>query len=829
MQLTQDTRRTWWLVMLAAWLVCAALVVLHTAAVRDYVAFLNGLGPPRGEVPTPLEQVIPARYADAQMWVRHALAAEEGPTARIRFTDADNAPLGREVHWSSGFTWLLRRAGALQRSRTGETVPASLEHALLWFNAPLLLAVVVLFSGWIGRRAGAAAGLLVALGIVAHTRFYEGFSPVYVDHHGLISAAIFGLVAGALFMGAGWWSAPSPPGARILPESLAAARRAATVSALCGAVGVWLSAASVLPVIALVGMGGLFASMWAGRDARAAGIQFAPTVWQWWGRVGAGWSVLFYLLEYAPSHFGLRLEVNHPLYALAWWGGAEAIAIIAPWWLARTEPLTRLTPRLALPALAVAAPAFVVFVGGTGVFLVGDPFVGQLRHFVAEGMTLPAAVKQFGPQKFAFELIACALFIPTVVLIRRLRGAGRIALGFILFVSGAVALLGGFEIRWWLGASGVQLSLLLALLAVGLRPPARVRWMATGALAALFVMVAGARVSRDRAANARQAVSETDLLQPLYRDLAAAIRRSQPEGDIVLLANPNASAGIGYYGRFKSLGTLFWENAPGLRAAAMLFTARTDAEAAALVRTRGVTHIVMIETGNFIGEYHQLLHPGAAADSAKQTFGFRVLAQEELPDWLQPIPYPVPAVLQGAAKSVAVYKVAFGLPEYERLYHTAIAHAAAGRIEVAQRSLDAAVAAAPGPMHPALWRTGAAASYHFGADALAVRAFRRALQYGDDPSVVSMLGWILATSSDERLRDGAGALALIRPLAQRQPDDPSVLSTVAAAWAELGRFPDAIAAAERALALAQAAGDKAAEPLLEQRLATYRAGRAWRQ
>ena len=35
-----------------------------------------------------------------------------------------------------------------------------------------------------------------------------------------------------------------------------------------------------------------------------------------------------------------------------------------------------------------------------------------------------------------------------------------------------------------------------------------------------------------------------------------------------MLASPNASMGIGYYGNFKTIGTLFWENAPGLRAAA---------------------------------------------------------------------------------------------------------------------------------------------------------------------------------------------------------------------------------------------------------------------
>jgi hypothetical protein len=62
-----------------------------------------------------------------------------------------------------------------------------------------------------------------------------------------------------------------------------------------------------------------------------------------------------------------------------------------------------------------------------------------------------------------------------------------------------------------------------------------------------------------------------------------------------------------------------------------------------------------------------------------------------------------------------------------------------------------------------------------------------------------------------------------------EPDDPTVLSTLAAALAEAGRPADAIAPAVRALEAARAAGDTAALPLLQQRLDTYRANRPWRQ
>jgi hypothetical protein len=79
--------------------------------------------------------------------------------------------------------------------------------------------------------------------------------------------------------------------------------------------------------------------------------------------------------------------------------------------------------------------------------------------------------------------------------------------------------------------------------------------------------------------------------------------------NVALLADPNASAGISYYGRFQSLGTLFWENVAGLRASAAILCAGTDDEALRLLSERGVTHLAISSTGLFLGEYCRLLHP----------------------------------------------------------------------------------------------------------------------------------------------------------------------------------------------------------------------------
>jgi hypothetical protein len=228
--------------MMGVWLFVAALAGWHTSAMRDYVALLDQVNRPAYEHAAPLERPLPGSFADAQAWVRYALALQETGRWQLRFTDMDNAPKGREMHWSSLFAQLVATAGRIQEKLTGEPQPRATEHALMWFNLPLLLGCVVLFSGWAAARLGAGAGVLVALFMVGHLSFYDGFMPNFADQHGRLTASGLGLALGVMLMGAGWWRA-SGDEPKLLPISLGAARRAAISSAVSGAFGTWISAA----------------------------------------------------------------------------------------------------------------------------------------------------------------------------------------------------------------------------------------------------------------------------------------------------------------------------------------------------------------------------------------------------------------------------------------------------------------------------------------------------------------------------------------------------------------------------------------------------------
>lgn len=838
--------RASWLALVAVWLASAMLVLLHQAAERDYLTLLDGLGRhPNAELTTPLRQVIPARHADAQMWVRHALAQQETGALRLRFTPVDNAPAGREVHWSSLFLWLLRSAAGVQQALTGEPGALALERTLLWFNAPLLLLVLLGFSLWCARRGGIAAGLIVAAALVGHNRFYEAFAPANVDHHGLINAALLGMLLGVAFMGAGWWQAGDvgANAARWLPSSRRAARSAAILGGACGGLGIGLSAAAAIPIIALAGLAGLAGAWSFGRRARSEGAEFDPALWRLWGGVGAATALVIYVFDYVPSHLGLRLEVNHPFHALAWWGGSEIVAQLAAWRVARVTAASgasgegqsdashfRLHPARLIGAVAALAVAPVtVFVAGPAAFLINDPFVAELRHFVAEGRSVPAFIRQMGVRPLWFDLAMCGLLVPAGIVLIRCRGAAQIAVGWLALTTAGLLVLTFFEVRWGRTASSAQITLLLVLAASAVRsfPPRRQLGLAA-AVAALLLLPAIHRVFVVRGENRAGRVVAGDLLQPLYRDLAASIRTSQPKGEIILLASPNASAGIAYFGQFRTLGTLFWENVPGLRAAAEIFTASTDEQAFRRLRERKVTHLALLERSNFLGEYHALLHPGAAIETAKQTFGYRLLTQRSPPPWLQPIPYRPPAELREAAGSVRLFKVMPDQDEVDWLFYTAVAHVAAGDAALGERTLESAVGRVPVARRADVLAAAGSAFYDFGADAIAARLLQRSLQFDYQEPVALTYAWILATSREDSVRDGVTALMLAEPVARANPGDPTAWSALAAAQAELRRFPQAVSAAERALSAARAAGDLASVPLLERRLETFRAGRPWR-
>jgi tetratricopeptide (TPR) repeat protein len=124
------------------------------------------------------------------------------------------------------------------------------------------------------------------------------------------------------------------------------------------------------------------------------------------------------------------------------------------------------------------------------------------------------------------------------------------------------------------------------------------------------------------------------------------------------------------------------------------------------------------------------------------------------------------------------------------------------------------------------------------ADALKLRgrAVEAAEHYGralrlraDFPTALNGLAQLRATSPDPALRDGAEAVRLAqRACRLTQYAHPVLLDTLAAAYAEAGRFDEAITTAEKALKLAQDPEQTDFAARVASRLELYRNGRPYR-
>ena len=101
------------------------------------------------------------------------------------------------------------------------------------------------------------------------------------------------------------------------------------------------------------------------------------------------------------------------------------------------------------------------------------------------------------------------------------------------------------------------------------------------------------------------------------------------------------------------------------------------------------------------------------------------------------------------------------------------------------------------------------------------------------PNNVALLNntaWMLATNPNASVRNGTEAVELIeRALKLAGGNEAALLDTLAAAYAEAGRFSEAVAAAGKALQFAGQQNKRVLANALRARIALYEAGKAFRQ
>jgi len=112
----------------------------------------------------------------------------------------------------------------------------------------------------------------------------------------------------------------------------------------------------------------------------------------------------------------------------------------------------------------------------------------------------------------------------------------------------------------------------------------------------------------------------------------------------------------------------------------------------------------------------------------------------------------------------------------------------------------------------------------------AVAHLEKALQI--DPGHMNAevnLAWVLATSADDSTRNGARAVQLAEDVARRAGHPNAIVfRTLAAAYAETGRFSEAVETAQQAIEIAKATGNDGLAADLERNIAAYRMNQAIR-
>lgn len=168
-------------------------------------------------------------------------------------------------------------------------------------------------------------------------------------------------------------------------------------------------------------------------------------------------------------------------------------------------------------------------------------------------------------------------------------------------------------------------------------------------------------------------------------------------------------------------------------------------------------------------------------------------------------------------------------PEQPAVHSTlGVALLEAGNAEESRKHLETAIALAP---------LDSDAHYNLGNTLLylmkpkeAVAEYERAFSLNpQDVEALNNLAWVLATWPDNRNRDGAKAVQWAEKAAALTENKSAVhLATLAAAYAEVGRFDDAIKTAQRAFELATAAGDRQRAEFIDVQIELYKSHTALR-
>ncbi|MDD2239903.1 MAG: hypothetical protein PHO14_00275 [Kiritimatiellae bacterium] len=573
---------------------------------------------------------------DAYCWLSYTRDLRQSGQWRLRHTVADNAPYGREMHWSHLPIWSLM-AISTTLEKVGVTPPVALELAgRLLMPLTGFLAFSALFF-WLYRRIGFGEAALCAL--APATLLFWDFHPLRPDHHAVQIMSAFFCWLALLFSGFGWTSST---------RTDHAAKRYFILSGILGGFGLWSGATAFYFSLAAIALAATVLLFFSPTASDTSALRMRPEYWRIWSWAGAGTSLLMYALEYAPGPFPLRLEVNHPLYALSWLGIGEGLYLWARWQHAdrHLSALRLVHAALALTA-AATLPALVLF-GPESAYLPRTLLMWRLhaRH-INEFVTMFVWASQNNQNSWLLLLrfigpgLACIggwlwlrtkLRLPFTVQL-------RVRFAIPLFVVFSTLLL--WQIRWRPFAAMASLLVAIAFLSTKRPFTDKLIQRATLLLAILVGLqwLLGLWIGLAPLAD----MWKVKTIDPLYlkalqmRNLMTNLKAAEPTTPLRVLAPAEMTPLVYYFGVGDGIGSLYWENVAGLEAAVDFYADPLPGKRARdIVANRHITHVIMNEGAQDALMFYDL-HTGSTNQlRAAQTVGGALTGiGTEIPPWLR--------------------------------------------------------------------------------------------------------------------------------------------------------------------------------------------------
>jgi hypothetical protein len=662
---------------------------------------IQTMNEPAGSFPIPpgaylQTTTLPPSSMDMRWWVLHTQSLLESDSFRIRDTAIDNAPSGREVHWSSGLIWLIAALARVVSFFKGQPPVDCVVLAAAIAPLVLLLLSVAGIGALVAKRLGwGLAGFFVLILFTSQT-VYVGFAYGMADHHGMVFSFATASVLALVFAGAGLVNSKKSKFPFLLKEP--SARRWMILSGVLAGAALWVSAATAIPVLAGCGAGSI-AAAWIGRRAD---ISIQPSLWRSWGLAGCVSSLLFYALEYFPFHMGWRLEVNHPLDALAWLAASDLLVrllgrLFCNERFSNGSPgdLLRLFLSLALvlipPGMALSRPDLFFFVSDKFLLALHKEYINEFQPFWVFLFAEESFVS-LSLSILAWPLVVL-LGIPVLLWREGISPVWRCLAAFVSLPLLVMQSLAFAQMRWQGMATGLWMigALVLLMAILQLRTVSPLPRLLAGGLAALALIATAwhpQRVFRGSWGESDSSEEFPKNCAPtlLLRDISHRLLQSSPNRVPVVLAGPTTSTEFSYYGHIRTLGTLYWENVEGLKNAARIFAAPDADTALRLIQQAGVTHIVVASWDDFGMDYVKLLkNAGEIPEVPTQPFVKSLLDGAVPPDWIRPLYYPIPEVFGLDGAQARIFAVVPDQSPLDALIHRGIYQLDAGDADAAKK------------------------------------------------------------------------------------------------------------------------------------------------